>query len=437
MPAIGNGIGVGFGGFSWSSYWKQHSKVLFFAFDCTGILNKVSGGKIYNQKSGSTDYLTIASGTGLDTVYQTPDTAAYKSADTDYCWWKVNATRSTSDGNRLIAYDFTRTIVWYDDNPPSTILGIMILSSDLSAAEEDRASRDFYLSVFWDGTLNLNGYVKSNKPLAQKYTWTAESVYSTEVTNYNNALAVKLSTTQLDLLDAMVVGLKSDLSITNLSDYFDQILIYANETEEAALRNLVQNSYHATNHSATFTQYDGFVGDGAATYVDTGFNPSGFPGNFKQNSGAVGMCSRTKVMHVTNSPSHGSQSAGSIKIGITPYRSDTPSISARVWANQNTEHTINWGSTNVGYSMVNRTGANNIFGFRNKTKSADGSIASSSSVLNGTLCNCAYRGSAGVTGFNTQPLSIWFVSKGMSDAEQGKIVDRLEAYMDGHSKGVI
>ena len=84
----------GDGGNSLSRYWTSLSKVVFFAYDSTSLLNKVSGGKIYNEKSGATDYLTVT-GTGLNARYQTPNNATYKNADTDYVFWKTDASEST------------------------------------------------------------------------------------------------------------------------------------------------------------------------------------------------------------------------------------------------------------------------------------------------------------------------------------------------------
>jgi hypothetical protein len=70
-----NGIWVGRGGgASWSSYWSSQSEVLFF-----GEISKITGGRLYNQKSGATDYLTVGGAAGSYT-FQCPNTAPYIAA---------------------------------------------------------------------------------------------------------------------------------------------------------------------------------------------------------------------------------------------------------------------------------------------------------------------------------------------------------------------
>ena len=102
MPGIGVRIGkLGFGGSSasWSSYWKQQSDVLFF-----GEVSKIADGKLYNQKVGATDFLTVGGSAGSYT-FQCPNTAPYIAADTDYIWFKSDASQRTTTEAELIGYD--------------------------------------------------------------------------------------------------------------------------------------------------------------------------------------------------------------------------------------------------------------------------------------------------------------------------------------------
>ena len=92
-----------------SSYWSHQSEVLFF-----GEISKITGGRLYNQKFGATDYLTVGGAAGTYT-FQCPNTAAYINADTDYIWFKTNAVQRTTTTAELIGYDFARTIVKYEN----------------------------------------------------------------------------------------------------------------------------------------------------------------------------------------------------------------------------------------------------------------------------------------------------------------------------------
>ncbi len=146
------------GGFSWSSYWATRSEVLFF-----GEISKISGGRLYNQKVGATDYLTVG-GTAGSYTFQCPNTAAYIAADTEDVWFYYNNIIKTVTESILVSYDFTRTIVKYQDNSPYSIEAIMILSSDLDTS---RMRSDFHLSVWWDDTLSFYGNVKGNRTVGR------------------------------------------------------------------------------------------------------------------------------------------------------------------------------------------------------------------------------------------------------------------------------
>jgi hypothetical protein len=137
------------------------------------LLNKVAATHLPNQVTGAVDFLTVT-GTGLNARYRTPDSDTYRTADSDYVFWKSDASESTCDGNRLIAWDFPRILVKYLNVAPYTILAIAILKPGVTVTD---GMRDvFNLSIWWDGTLSFHGNVKGNKPYAQQYAWTAESI---------------------------------------------------------------------------------------------------------------------------------------------------------------------------------------------------------------------------------------------------------------------
>ena len=149
----------------WSSYWASQDEVLFFA-----EIKNIADGKLYNKKTGSSDYLTVTGSAGSYT-FQCPDTAAYIAADTDYIWFRINESQRTTTEAELVGYDFTRTIIKYDNTDPYAIRWIMILSEDY----DTNAMRDsFELSYWWDNTLSLHGHTKGNRGTGQSV-WVAES----------------------------------------------------------------------------------------------------------------------------------------------------------------------------------------------------------------------------------------------------------------------
>jgi hypothetical protein len=174
MSGIGLGIWLG----KWpgaSSYWTQqkiNDSCLFFASHPTDLLSKVSATHLPNQVTGSSDFLTVT-GSGLNARYRTPDNATYRTADSDYVFWKSDASESTCDGNRLIAYDFPRILVKYLNVSPYTILWIAILKPGVTVTNGMKDTFD--LSIWWDNTLSFHGDSKQNRSDAQSV-WTPESV---------------------------------------------------------------------------------------------------------------------------------------------------------------------------------------------------------------------------------------------------------------------
>ena len=166
--AIGVGIGVGIGSSSsWKSYWKTQAEVLFF-----GEISKITDGKLYNQKTGSIDYLTVGGSVGSYT-FQCPQTDAYKNADSDELWFKYSTKvlRTVTEAE-LVGYDFTRTIVKYDNTSPYAIRHIVILSENVDTA---RMRNDFDLSIWWSNILSLYGNIKGNRGVG-KSTWTPDNI---------------------------------------------------------------------------------------------------------------------------------------------------------------------------------------------------------------------------------------------------------------------
>jgi hypothetical protein len=137
-----------------------------------------------NKITGSTDYLTVSGSAGSET-YQCPNTAPYIAADTDYIWFKTDASQRTTTTAELIGYDLQRTPVKYDDDAPNALREIMILKAGeiLSASEKDNLFQYMWLSILWDNVLNAYGHIKSNRVGQQL--WTPESLIPSEITDGN------------------------------------------------------------------------------------------------------------------------------------------------------------------------------------------------------------------------------------------------------------
>lgn len=144
------------------------SKLLFY-----GLYSEIADGKMPN-KVGS-DWLTVSGVAGSET-YQCPNTASYIAADTDFIWFKTDATQRTTTTAELVGYDLQRTPIKYDDATPYQVREIAIIKSGetLTEAERNNLFKMFWLPVFWDNALNAFGHVKENR-IGQNL-WTPEYV---------------------------------------------------------------------------------------------------------------------------------------------------------------------------------------------------------------------------------------------------------------------
>lgn len=235
-----------------------------------GKVTEIVGGQMPNKVTGSSDYLTIT-GTGLDARYRTPDAAAYRSADTDNCWWKTDASESTCDGNRLIAYDFARTLVKYDNTSPYTIREIIILKAgETLTTAEMNTMRDYMdLSIWWSGTLSSHGAIKGNKPIAQKYTWTAEVVSDTDADAYIARMTTPPPAGLNTLLQSLFIDLKAAGVYTELDQY---VLMNLHDAQASRLDLKSDTLNHTWVGSPTWAAKVG-VTIATGKYVNSNFNP--------------------------------------------------------------------------------------------------------------------------------------------------------------------
>lgn len=142
------------------SGWEIIPGVLFY-----GLQSDIVDGQMPNRVPHASDYLTVTGGVGTYT-FECPVTPAYIAADIDRIWFDGAGAQRTATVLELVSYDFTRTIVKYQDTSPFVIEAIMILSIDYDTpAMRD----DFNLSVWWDNTLSRYGYLKGNRSVGKSY----------------------------------------------------------------------------------------------------------------------------------------------------------------------------------------------------------------------------------------------------------------------------
>lgn len=247
------------------AYWtplKILSKVLFW-----GKVSEISGGQMPNKVTGATDFLTVA---GSPYTFQCPNTAPYIAADTDYIWFKTDASQRITTTAELIGYDLQRTPVKYLDDAPNTIEDIVILKAgeSLTAGERDDLFKYMHLSILWDNSFNDNGRLKSNRALEQLL-WKPE--YDSSTVALLARMGTQPSVALADLIDKTILDLKSNDIWSSLKQ-FTKANIH-NETD--AKLNWIGNTFPITVAGGTpFTAKQGWACKAGGRYLKSGFVPA-------------------------------------------------------------------------------------------------------------------------------------------------------------------
>ena len=136
-----------------------------------GQTKNISDGKLLNEVGE--DWLTVTGSAGSET-FQAPDTAPYIAADTDYIWFKTDASQRTTTTAELVTYDLQRTPVKFDDSSPYAlrIIAIFKAGETMTEAERDNLFMYFQLPILWDNDLNQFGHLKESR--TGQNLWTPE-----------------------------------------------------------------------------------------------------------------------------------------------------------------------------------------------------------------------------------------------------------------------
>ncbi|MBN9018713.1 MAG: hypothetical protein J0H11_14970 [Rhizobiales bacterium] len=111
------------------------------------------------------------------------------------------------------------------------------------------------------------------------------------------ALVARMTTKPVAARAGLIDNLIKALKAAGVWSQLDALYVMAAADAQAAKLNWITGTYDLTAVSApTFTVDRGYAGDGAASYLDTGFNPITAPSpKFTQNSGSLILWSRTNL----------------------------------------------------------------------------------------------------------------------------------------------
>lgn len=251
-------------------------------------------------------------------------------------------------------------------------------------------------------------------------------VYDADLLTYIDGLETELSEAQLLKIDTFLKTLKAGLGISALSDAFDVINIYANETEESSLRNLVKRAHDSSlRGTPTWTEFEGYEHNYQSqglninwSFIDDAVNPT-------INSMAIGLYNRkdalsnTIDMHIDTTTPAGFDWLFSIKQSDGRTRWMAFIGSSRYKDNAN---------NSLGLYSISRTASNLSVINRNGTNY--------DSIPN-TPANIIATPAIKINLIAGRQVSFAYISRGLSATEMLVLFNAVEAYMDANDKGVI
>lgn len=253
---------------------------------------------------------------------------------------------------------------------------------------------------------------------------------NSEVSTYNNSLTTKLSDIQLARIDRLVTMIKDSLGVTSLTSAGDWLYLFANETQEAALKNVIKRSHDGqlVGTSATFTQWQGFTGSGAG-YINTNWNISTQKVSYTQNSATFGFYNRT------NGTSTGVVGAVTdvSGYGVAALVRNT---STNIWRINNAGTLAGSTANSSGHYSLTRRASDSIFVYRNGVELTKNAVVSSSNFLNGNMYLLGSNSNGTANLYVNYQIAIAYAFKGLTALQARKLNNCFEWYMDQLGTGV-
>jgi len=232
----------------------------------------------------------------------------------------------------------------------------------------------------------------------------------------------------------LIDGLIANLKTAGIWSGLDAFWMFAAHDSSSGLLNWVSTAHNCTSiNNPTFTTDRGFNGDGAASYLNTNYNPATQAVNFKQNDAGGG------VYMNAGSPSNTKCSIGITAIsngGAITIFPETASgtISANLTCLSASIESID---TLLGLTCLSRTVSTsfNIYkngGFlSNEVKTSNALTSGDIGILARNFVEIFYDS------FSDQTISFAFIGRALTADEQATLFTIVETYLDAIGAGVV
>lgn len=284
----------------------------------------------------------------------------------------------------------------------------------------------------YSGNSKYNDYI--NRPAAETsvpYVWDGEALA------YFASLSTTLSDSQKININDFVIDLKDSLSVENLATVFSWFNLLANETAEAALKNVFIPASYTTTTSGTITfeAFRGYTGNASNGYLNSNFTPSLDTTVAGLNDASFGIYFRAAT-DKGSIEAHGAYSTAGVS---KRTQLDRPNGGSDYY-----DIAINSALTGVastdeisGMFIASRVASNNIKIFANSTQKHSATTVTSGlvdQVIN--VCASMYDW-GGRFGYENDQVAVCFYGRGLTGTEVRKVTNCVERYLDSIGAGVV
>lgn len=254
-----------------------------------------------------------------------------------------------------------------------------------------------------------------------------------ELTTYITGLVTPLSTAIKVKINDFLKYLKVRFTASTWDEFLDWALILGCETEEASLKNLVKDDFHATNNGAVFTAGEGFKGDGASAYIEVDWIPSSDAVTYLLNSGSFGIYFNTGLVGADVGKVSGVYST-TADGGVNNRMMITHPSCAPGGSNDNYAIAVNGsfadtGGLNAQCMLIGSRTASNVVKLYKDAAAIINATTVSTKRPNQKMVLLARRTTDGSVGlYDDNQISFAFAGKGLTVTEVGYIVDAWAAF---------
>lgn len=246
----------------------------------------------------------------------------------------------------------------------------------------------------------------------------ASMTYDTDAQAYFTAMSVQPDATRKTLINTLVLAMKAHGSWSAM----DVAYLTAAHDAQAARLNIKNPVTFAASlaNAPTFTTDRGYAGNGATSYLDTGFNLSTNGVQFTQNSAHIAEWCQNDLTILGGEIGTADASSGT---SITPRYVDGKAYFGINSANDGAGITVADGK---GFYAANRSSSSAVQSYKNGT-SIGGGVSGSIAPLSNTLL----IGRSALASFGSRINAFASAGAGLSAGQQTNLYNDLLAYMQG------